>query len=103
LLGEESVTGRWDRAHPGVWVNQAKIAAVGVNVHRRVAIHGVALNVGTDLSAFTGIVPCGQPGAPVTSLEAEAKRFFHLHELAPRLAAHLSAALRRTLISPPSI
>ena len=52
-------TARFDRARPGVWAGEAKLAAVGVHVHRRVAIHGLALNVTTALDAFDLIVPCG--------------------------------------------
>ena len=54
--------------HPtGVWVDNKKIAAIGVKVARRVTMHGFALNVSTDLSYFDHIVPCGMPLAPVTS------------------------------------
>ena len=52
----------------GVWVNDAKIAAIGVRVSRGVTMHGFALNVSPDLSYFGHIVPCGMPGASVTSI-----------------------------------
>ncbi|MBI3998804.1 MAG: lipoyl(octanoyl) transferase LipB [Armatimonadetes bacterium] len=55
------------RGYPGVWVAGAKIAAVGVAVKRRVTMHGFALNVNMDLSAFSVINPCGL-GRPVTSM-----------------------------------
>ena len=48
----------------------AKLAAVGVHVHRRVAIHGLALNVTTALDAFDLIVPCGLRDIEVTSIAA---------------------------------
>ena len=48
-----------------------KIAAIGVRISRGVAMHGLALNVSTDLSMFDHIVPCGMPGLDVTSIEAE--------------------------------
>ena len=59
----------------GIWValdggHEAKIAAIGVRVRRWVSFHGVALNVDPDLDHFTGIVPCGLSGRPVTSLVA---------------------------------
>ena len=52
----------------GVWVGDAKIAAIGVRVSRGVTMHGFALNVNPDLSYFNHIVPCGIPGASVTSI-----------------------------------
>jgi lipoic acid synthetase len=67
--------------YPGVWVdaegtNPRKIAAIGVRTvrgpsGRRRTLHGVALNVRTDLAMFAHIVPCGIPDRGVTSLQAE--------------------------------
>src|SRR5688500_8579993 len=59
----------------GVWVDDpivgtpAKICAIGVRIRRGVSLHGLALNVTTDLSYFDLIVPCGLTGRSVTSLE----------------------------------
>ena len=56
----------------GVWTEhrgqEAKIAAIGVRVRRWVTFHGFSVNVAPDLSHFAGIVPCGLPDYPVTSL-----------------------------------
>jgi lipoyl(octanoyl) transferase len=54
----------------GIFVDDAKIASIGVRVRRWVTLHGVSLNVAPDLSHFSGIVPCGLHGTAVTSLEA---------------------------------
>lgn len=67
--------------HAGVWVERprvpcgpAKIGAVGLRVSGGVSTHGIALNVDNDLSLFDAIVPCGIPGAAVTSLRVETGR-----------------------------
>ncbi|MGE0683561.1 MAG: lipoyl(octanoyl) transferase LipB [Candidatus Binatia bacterium] len=52
----------------GVWVNERKIASIGIGVRRWVAYHGFALNVDPDLSYFADIVPCGLNGVRMTSM-----------------------------------
>ena len=54
---------------PGLWVNGAKIASVGLAVRRWVTYHGLAMNVKTDLRGFGRIIPCGHPGELVCSME----------------------------------
>ncbi len=59
----------------GVWVDDKKIAAIGVRVNSRgISSHGFALNVNTDLSFFDAIVACGLHGKSVTSLALELKQ-----------------------------
>jgi lipoyl(octanoyl) transferase len=70
----------------GVWVNGAKIAAIGVHISRWVTSHGLALNVSTDLSYFQYIVPCGLT-KPVTSMARLGVRAT-LEEVSRTLAAH---------------
>ncbi len=64
------------RGCPGVWIDPGtprarKIAAIGVRIERGRTLHGIALNVSTDMSWFDGIVPCGIADKGVTSLAAE--------------------------------
>ena len=66
LADFEIVAGRIPRL-TGVWVEERKIAAIGVHISRWVTSHGFALNVKTDLSYFQYIVPCGLT-KPVTSM-----------------------------------
>ena len=51
---------------PGIYVEGAKVAALGIRVSRGCAYHGLALNVDMDLGPFSAIDPCGYPGMPVT-------------------------------------
>jgi len=62
--------GRWE-GRPGVWVGSGKICSIGVAVRRWVTYHGLALNVGRDLSLFDRITLCGLPDARATSLLLE--------------------------------
>lgn len=55
------------RDAPGVYVNDAKIAALGLRVRRGCSYHGIALNIEPELSPFLGINPCGYEGLRVTS------------------------------------
>jgi lipoyl(octanoyl) transferase len=55
----------------GVWVEDEKIASIGIGVRRGIAYHGVALNVTTELSYFEQIVPCRAADTKVTSLQKE--------------------------------
>jgi lipoate-protein ligase B len=67
-LGDLEVSAKKDDAI-GVWVDGRKICALGVRIKRGVSLHGIALNVSTDLRYFDLIVPCGLSGRGVTSLE----------------------------------
>jgi lipoyl(octanoyl) transferase len=58
----------------GVWVEKRKIASIGVGVRHWITMHGVALNVGGDLSPFRHIVPCGITNVEMTSIEHETGR-----------------------------
>jgi lipoate-protein ligase B len=62
------VVAQWRSETPGVWVGQEKICAFGIHVRHRIAIHGFALNLSTDMNGFRAIVPCGLRDAGVTSL-----------------------------------
>jgi lipoate-protein ligase B len=57
--------------YTGIWIEDRKIAAVGVAVRRGITYHGLALNVNTDLSYFDRIIPCGLTWAEVTSMARE--------------------------------
>ena len=90
----------WRRDPVGVFVGAKKLAACGVHVSRRVAIHGFALNVTVDSErAFASIVPCGVRGAEVTSIERAIDRSPpELATIASSIAGRLARAWRSTAI-----
>ena len=71
-LEEFGVAAQKDESAIGVWVNEggelAKICALGVRIRKGISLHGIALNVDTDLAFFNLIVPCGLTSRRVTSL-----------------------------------
>ena len=75
----------------GVWVADAKIAAIGVKISRRVTMHGFALNVHPDLSYFEHIVPCGMPQAEVTSMASVLSEELSVEQVMPVLADRFGA------------
>lgn len=68
LLAEHGVTGLARREAPGVYVDGAKIAALGLRVRQGCSYHGLALNLDLDLAPFRCIDPCGYAGLAVTRL-----------------------------------
>ena len=55
----------------GVWIENKKIASIGIAVRRGITYHGAALNVNSDLTYFKRIIPCGLPWAEITSMNRE--------------------------------
>jgi lipoyl(octanoyl) transferase len=62
---------REGRDYTGVWVEDRKIASIGIHVARRVSMHGFAVNVDNDLAPFADVIACGLPDVRMTSLQAE--------------------------------
>jgi lipoyl(octanoyl) transferase len=70
----------------GAWVEDRKIASIGVGVRQWITMHGFALNVGGDLSAFDQIVPCGISRVAMTSIERECGQSCSVEEVSRRAA-----------------
>jgi lipoyl(octanoyl) transferase len=83
----------------GVWVidnkGERKIAAIGIRVARGVTMHGFALNVEPDLSAFEAIIPCGIEDATVTSLAIELGRSISIDEVLPVVEKYMYESLAK--------
>lgn len=69
LLKEYGVAGDRRSGAPGVYVDGAKIAALGLRIRNKRSYHGLSINVGFDLEPFSWIDPCGYEGLAVTSLQ----------------------------------
>ena len=92
-LTDEGVAGARSRPHDGhnytgVWVEERKIASIGVHLSRGVSTHGFAVNVENDLQPFSWIVPCGLDGVRMTSLVNETGRTPSLMKCFRRRAAY---------------
>lgn len=98
-LGEWNIEGRRREGAPGVYVNGAKVAALGIRVRRGCTFHGLAFNIAMDLEPFSRINPCGYAGLEVVSMAdlggpagLEAVKPVLLRELAARFGLRLRAA-----------
>jgi len=81
----------------GVWIDNRKIASIGVGVRHWITMHGFALNVCGDLAPFDHIVPCGITDVTMTSIEKETGQVFSPEEVSRRvgeIAYHSIADLR---------
>jgi lipoyl(octanoyl) transferase len=82
----------------GTWIGERKVGAVGVRISQWVTMHGLALNVNTDLSSFSAIVPCGITDRGVTSLSHELQRPLALPDVEERTVRHLATLLDAELV-----
>lgn len=93
------ITGVRVNGRSGVWVvdeiGERKIAAIGIRVASSVSMHGFALNVSPDLSAFDQIIPCGIEDAGVTSLSRELSRPISVDEVIPIVEKYMYEALAK--------
>ncbi len=85
------ITGRRVEGRTGVWVEDRKIASIGLSVRRWVTGHGFALCVAGDLEPFAMIVPCGIADCRITSIEAETGRAPSTGEVDAALSRSFSA------------
>ncbi|MYA59216.1 MAG: lipoyl(octanoyl) transferase LipB [Chloroflexi bacterium] len=100
LLRDYGINGHRVVGKSGVWVDGEpghkppkgenptgrKMAAIGVRVSRGIAMHGIALNVSTDLDYYAQIVPCGMPNLDVTSMERESDSSLDIERIAKKWA-----------------
>ena len=93
-LAHYQVSAQRKAGAPGIYVNEAKIAALGLRVRSRGCYHGVALNVDMDLAPFLAIDPCGYPGLAVTQTR-DLGIMASAGEMGEKLAAELTRLLEQ--------
>ncbi|HVF71429.1 MAG TPA: lipoyl(octanoyl) transferase LipB [Chthoniobacterales bacterium] len=84
-LGQLDLEAKTRPGLTGVWVENRKIASIGVGVRHWITMHGFALNVCGDLVPFEQIVPCGISDVTMTSIEKETGRAYSVHAVADRV------------------
>jgi lipoyl(octanoyl) transferase len=82
LLSEYGIAAAQRGSLTGVWIEDRKIASIGVGVRHWITMHGFALNVSSDLLPFDHIVPCGIKNVVMTSMEKETGKVFPLADVA---------------------
>jgi lipoyl(octanoyl) transferase len=97
-IAEYGICGQRVEGATGVWVGvgtprERKICAIGIKCSRFITMHGLALNVCTDLSYFSAINPCGFVDKGVTSISAEVGEKVSFDDAAARLRRHLTELL----------
>ena len=99
ICGEIGIKAERYCERSGVWLRDEKgdrkIAAIGLRVAKGVTMHGFALNVNPDLTAYSKIIPCGIADAKVTSLSAELGRNITVEEVMPILKRYILPMLER--------
>ncbi len=91
LLSDYAINSTRREGYPGVWTDSEKIASIGVSVKNGVTMHGVALNVSTDLDSFSLIVPCGISDVRVTSMERVLGAQVPMRDVASSFIKHFEA------------
>ena len=84
----------------GVWIEDRKIASIGVGVRKWITMHGFGLNVGSDLSGYEAITPCGIAGVTMTSLSRELGREISVEEAATEASRVFTAVYPQLIASP---
>jgi lipoyl(octanoyl) transferase len=100
LLQDYGLAAQRRESLTGVWIEDRKIASIGVGVRRWITMHGFGLNVGSDLSGYEAITPCGITGVTMTSISREIGREISVEEAATEAARVFTAVYPQLIPSP---
>ena len=95
VLKDFGIEGRRDPLNRGVWVDEEKIASVGVAIKRWVSFHGFSLNYETDLKYFELINPCGLEGNKMTTMVKVLGIRVSREQLVERIGFHFKQIFKR--------
>ena len=93
VVGDFGLDGMRDERNTGCWVNNHKVASIGVAVRKWVTYHGVALNVNTDLSWFNRFDPCGLERDVMTSMQQQLGAAVDIAQVKNSVVRHLQQLL----------
>jgi len=99
LLQDYGLTAQRREGLTGVWIEDRKIASIGVGVRKWITMHGFGLNVASDLTGFESITPCGLPGVTMTSLSRELGHEIPVEEAATAAQKTFTATYAQLLSS----
>jgi len=74
----------------GIWVKDKKIASIGIHVSRGVTMHGLAININTDLSYFDNIISCGIEGVKMTTIDKELGKKIAMNDIKKQLISNFN-------------
>tara|TARA_A100001011_G_scaffold400787_1_gene518801 strand:- start:15391 stop:16116 length:726 start_codon:yes stop_codon:yes gene_type:complete len=98
LLLNLDIKSEYRNDYVGIWVDDSKIAAIGVRLSRWITMHGFALNINTDLSYYGGLIPCGIFECGVTSIKEILQNEYSVQEIAENYSKyfikHLNEEIR---------
>ncbi|MCK5620079.1 MAG: lipoyl(octanoyl) transferase LipB [Candidatus Krumholzibacteria bacterium] len=94
-LSEFGIQSQRHPVHRGVWTGGRKIASLGIRISRWVTSHGFALNVGTDLSFYSLMIPCGIEGCEMTTMAQELGEAPDMTDVKSSVIAHFSRVYGR--------
>jgi len=89
LLMDYGISSHRDKTHPGVWVGEEKIAAIGISVKSNwITMHGFSLNINPNMNHYSLLIPCGIRDKEVTSLSKVLRKSISQKEVRQKLIQH---------------
>ena len=97
MLKNLSIDSHYRKDYVGVWVNESKIAAIGVRLSKWITMHGFALNVHTDLKYYNGLIPCGIFECGVTSIDEQLNTELSVKDIAKMYSKYFIKHLNKEI------